>query len=91
MQTNNLSIEIIEFKSFASTVADEIVASIIESINENGTVSVALSGGSTPSAVYRALTLPPRVNDVEWDKVQLFFWRTKGMLIIRIHNLILGW
>ncbi len=66
-------IEIVEPRLFAGAVADEIVASISEIIAEHGRCSLVLSGGSTPAAVYRALATPPRVSDVNWDKV-LFFW-----------------
>ncbi|MBX7145019.1 MAG: 6-phosphogluconolactonase [Oligoflexia bacterium] len=66
-------IEIIESKLYAGAVADEIVACIGEAIEERGQCSIALAGGSTPSAIYRALTKPPRVESVAWGKVMLFW------------------
>ena len=58
---------------FASAVADEIVACLSEAISERGTASLVLAGGSTPSSIYRMLGIPPRVGEVEWDKVHLFW------------------
>ena len=51
--------EIIEPKLFAGIVADEIIACVDESIAERGRVAIALAGGKTPGAIYRALSLPP--------------------------------
>ncbi|RMG42944.1 MAG: 6-phosphogluconolactonase [Candidatus Dadabacteria bacterium] len=66
------SIEVIDTKSFPGVVADEIVLSIQEAIDDHGTCLVSLAGGKTPANVYRLLSRPPRVNDVEWSKVVLF-------------------
>jgi len=66
-------IEIIESKLFAGTVADEIAACLGEAISEKGEASLVLSGGSTPAAVYRALSTPPRVNEVDWAKLTIFW------------------
>jgi 6-phosphogluconolactonase len=69
----NYNLEIVEPKLFAGAVADEIVACINDAIGEQGRCRVALAGGSTPGAVYRMIAKPPRVTDVEWDKVDFFF------------------
>lgn len=66
------TVEIIEPKLFSGAVADEILASMNEFIAENGRVTVALAGGSTPGAVYRDISRPPRATDVDWSKVHLF-------------------
>jgi 6-phosphogluconolactonase len=65
-------IEIAEASVFAGVVADEIATLIAEKISEKGHCSVVLSGGKTPGTVYRHLALPPRVSDIEWDKVSFF-------------------
>lgn len=67
------SVEIVEPRVYIAVVADEIVASIRDAISDHGRCSIALSGGSTPGAIYRALSRPPSVNDVEWDKVDMYW------------------
>ena len=67
------NIEIVEVRSFAGVVADEIVATVSEVLEEKDFCSIALSGGGTPSNTYRALTRPPRVNQIDWKKVKLFW------------------
>jgi 6-phosphogluconolactonase len=67
-----VTVEVIEPKLFAGAVADEIVASLGERIAENGSASLVLSGGSTPGEIYRALALPPRSTELEWNKVRLY-------------------
>lgn len=44
-----------------------------KSIQERGRFAVALSGGSTPNAIYRAIELSPQAKQVDWSKV-LIFW-----------------
>lgn len=69
----SVAVEVVEPVLFAGVVADEIVASIGEAIAERGSCSVALAGGSTPGAIYRCLAKPPRVSEVDWPKVNLFW------------------
>jgi len=44
-----------------------------ESVASNGRFSVALSGGSTPIALYRLLAEPPFSRTIDWPHVH-FFW-----------------
>lgn len=44
-----------------------------ESIQSRGSFAVALSGGSTPKAIYQALVLPENSAKVDWKHV-LIFW-----------------
>jgi len=67
------NIEIIEEKLLAGVVADEIAASIQDAVSERGECSLALAGGRTPGSIYRSLSKPPRVGEVEWDKVKIFW------------------
>ena len=67
------NIEVIEPKLFTGAVADEIVASIRDVLSEKGNCSLVLSGGSTPGAIYRQLSMPPRVDDIEWGKMDLYW------------------
>lgn len=43
------------------------------SIKNHGYFAVALSGGSTPQAIYKSLASPEQRTKIEWDKV-LLFW-----------------
>lgn len=71
--TKEANIEVVEPRNFAGDVADELVSLIGEAIAERGVCRIALSGGTTPGVVYRALGHPPRVSEVSWDKVALFW------------------
>jgi 6-phosphogluconolactonase len=68
----SIAIEIVQPNLYAGAVADEIIESAIEAINSYGSFSLALSGGTTPGAVYRSLSNSSRSARVEWDKVKLF-------------------
>lgn len=58
----------------ATEAALELVLSLIdESIAARGQFSVALSGGNTPSDLYRRLGSPPAADRVPWRQVQVFF------------------
>lgn len=68
-----MRIDSIEPKLFSGVVADEFAVLMSDAVDERGVCTVALSGGSTPAQVYRALSLPPRVSEIPWRKVK-FFW-----------------
>ncbi|NLF25981.1 MAG: 6-phosphogluconolactonase [Deltaproteobacteria bacterium] len=70
---DKVSIEKVSPKDHPGVVADEIVASINDSIDDHGRCTLALAGGGTPSSVYRLLSRPPRVREIDWTKVQLFW------------------
>ena len=57
----------------AEAAADRIVAAARNAIRRRGRFVVALSGGSTPRAVYSLVAAPPRVGAVDWSRVE-FFW-----------------
>lgn len=65
--------EVIPSHEYSSTVADEIVASINEVLEQKPRCSLCLSGGTTPASIYRLLGLPPRVHEVKWQQVDLFW------------------
>lgn len=48
---------------------------MLASLQSKSTVffCVALSGGSTPQAIYKLLCTPEYANQIEWDKVKLFW------------------
>jgi 6-phosphogluconolactonase len=70
---NSVTIETIEPRAFASVVAEELAAVISEAVEERGCCCIALAGGKTPGTVYRKLALPPVVQQIDWDKVKLFW------------------
>ena len=57
----------------ARETADRFVAAARAAIADRRRFLVALSGGSTPKAVYPLLASAPRVTQVAWDRVE-FFW-----------------
>lgn len=44
-----------------------------EAINSRGKFFVALSGGSTPNAIYQSLSQKPNCEELDWSKVYLFW------------------
>ena len=57
----------------AEEAADRIVAAARNAIRRRGRCLLALSGGSTPRLVYPLLASSPRVDAVDWSRVD-FFW-----------------
>lgn len=60
--------------AIAKRVADLWVASAKSAVQQSGSFSVALSGGSTPKTLYSLLATDPALRaQVPWDKTQFFF------------------
>jgi 6-phosphogluconolactonase len=59
--------------SVASAIADRLIAAGQEAIADHDRFFLALTGGSTPLAVCPLLVTPPRVNMLDWTKVEFFF------------------
>jgi 6-phosphogluconolactonase len=53
--------------------ADHFVTTCENAIHDHGFFAVALSGGSTPRAIYELLSQPPYLEEIEWDKIHLFW------------------
>ncbi len=53
--------------------AEHFVTICRAAIQNHGFFTVALSGGSTPKALYEILCKPPYSLEIEWDKVHLFW------------------
>lgn len=53
--------------------AEHIVTVLNQGIARNGRASIALSGGSTPKAIYQLLTGPEFKSKVDWKNVDLFW------------------
>lgn len=62
-----------DLDAVAGAAADWLIASARSALGQRGVFRVALSGGSTPKAVYPLLTAEPRVSKVDWSRVE-FFW-----------------
>ena len=60
--------------ALARTVADAFIALANQAVEKKGSFSVALSGGSTPKALYSLLTTDRDLNSrVPWKKIDFFF------------------
>jgi 6-phosphogluconolactonase len=53
--------------------ADHFLKIYKESLSQHGSFSVALSGGSTPKALFSLLTKEPYASEFDWSKVFLFW------------------
>jgi 6-phosphogluconolactonase len=62
-----------DLAAVAVEAADRFVESARATIEARGVFRVALSGGTTPNAVYPLLGSEPRVSRVDWSRVE-FFW-----------------
>lgn len=59
--------------SLFHAAAEKFIATAGDAIAARGFFSVALSGGSTPKALFQLLTTAPYAGRVAWDKVEWFF------------------
>ncbi len=60
-------------EALATAAAERFVALAAETIARHDRFAVALSGGSTPKALYSRLASPDDAMRVEWDRVHIFF------------------
>lgn len=56
-----------------TAAAERFIQAAIAAQDARGMFNVALSGGSTPRGMYRALAAPPYRDQVNWNAVQVFF------------------
>jgi len=68
-----------EARELAAEAADLVVWLAGQAIGRGGRFRVALSGGSTPRALYRALTEPALARQVDWTAVEFFFGDERGV------------
>lgn len=59
--------------ALARAAAERFAALADEATASGGVFRVALSGGSTPKAMYQILGAPPFRDEISWDKIQVFF------------------
>ena len=57
----------------STAAADLFVQAAKESIGRKGSFTVALTGGTSPVAMHKLLTLPAYAGQVDWDKVFVFW------------------
>ena len=59
--------------ALAEAAADRVVAAARNAIRRRGRCLLALSGGSSPRLVYPLLASRPRIERIDWSRVE-FFW-----------------
>lgn len=52
---------------------EHFITTCRDAIMDRGMFCVALSGGSTPKAIYELLCQPPYCEEIEWEKIHLFW------------------
>jgi 6-phosphogluconolactonase len=57
----------------ARAAARELVSAHADAIADRGSFRVALSGGSTPRALYETLSRPPFRGQIDWGRARIFF------------------
>jgi 6-phosphogluconolactonase len=59
--------------SVADAAARHIVEAAQAAIDTRGAFTIALSGGSTPRELHLRLSSPPLVDQIDWQRVHIFF------------------
>jgi len=57
----------------AHEAAERVIAAASRAADEGRTFSIALSGGSTPKALFELLATDPYKSRIDWAKVEVFF------------------
>jgi 6-phosphogluconolactonase len=60
-------------KEAARAAALEVAAAASDALSDRGIFRIALSGGSTPRALFDALARPPFSRRIDWRKARVFF------------------
>ena len=60
-------------EALADAAADLVVLRLGEGFAERGRATLALSGGRSPRGLHQRLASPPRVTQVDWSRVRVFF------------------
>jgi 6-phosphogluconolactonase len=66
-------------KAVAAEAADRVAAAVRRAIEQRGKFSMALSGGSTPKALYALLTAEPYRSRIDWSKIHILFGDERGV------------
>lgn len=62
-----------DLRAFADETARVVVDACVRSIAARGSFSIALTGGSTPSPMHRALAEGPSRAQIDWPRVRVLF------------------
>lgn len=73
MKENIQIIKVADATALAQTAAEYFARSVAANIAQYGRFTVALSGGSTPKAMFALLAAEPFLSRIDWAKV-FFFW-----------------
>lgn len=73
MKENIEIIKVADAAALAQTAAEYFARTAVENIARNGRFTVALSGGSTPKAMFALLAAEPFASSIDWGKIY-FFW-----------------
>ena len=66
-------------KAVAAEAAHRVAAAAERAISQRGNFSIALSGGSTPKALYALLTDEPYRSRIDWSRVHILFGDERGV------------
>lgn len=66
-------VRVADSAALARNAAERFVALARHAVSDHGRFSVALSGGSTPRALYALLAQPEFASQVDWQRVHLFW------------------
>lgn len=69
----SFQVEVVQSDIFSAVLAEEIGSLINQAVNLRGVCTISLAGGSTPGAIYRAMTKSPLAQEIPWKKVKIFF------------------
>ena len=73
-QLNNQRIVIAsDVNNLSQAAATQLIKCAREAIRQHGAFYLALSGGSTPVHLHETLALPAYQQQIEWDKVHIYF------------------
>ena len=74
MDTSNREIKVVpDAKAVAAEAAERVADAAARAIADRGRFSIALSGGSTPKALYGLLAADPYRSLIDWSKVHILF------------------
>ncbi len=69
----NAEQQVISHEDIVTEAAGRFVRACNDSVRERDIFQVALAGGSTPKALYKALAKPPYIDAVDWESSEVFF------------------
>jgi 6-phosphogluconolactonase len=77
-------------KELSQKAAEEFIRLAQEAVARTGHLTVALSGGSTPRALYSLLASPGYCERIPWSQVELYFGDERGQRNAPVANSLLS-